>query len=78
MNIKTDNKIREKCINAIKKYKKENGESPAKLLLGIDEYRDLWIDTYYHFPKVTNQPHNLTEYADCDIEIRNNEKIRCE
>lgn len=78
MEIKIDNEIQEKCMSIINKYYKENGKLPNKLILGIEEYRDLWIYTYYNWTRAINKPHTLTSYAECDIEIKYNEKISCE
>lgn len=78
MEIKIDDKIQEKCINTINKYMEENGNFPSKLILGVEEYRDLWIDTYYNWTRAVNQPHNLNVFAGCTIEIKYTETISCE
>lgn len=78
MIIQIDDNITNKCTNAINKYKDENGICPTKLILGIEEYRDLWLYSYYNCTRCINKPYGLSKFAGCDISIKYNGNISCE
>jgi hypothetical protein len=78
MNVVIDLAIDRRIFDKVNEFFEVNKRQPTKLKLGFEQYRDLWLLTYYTYTRDVNKPHKLTKFAGCDIEITNVEEIICE
>ncbi|MBO3398556.1 hypothetical protein JJB71_13510 [Clostridium perfringens] len=77
MDIKVDMNISQKCMDTINKFYKENGNFPKEIYLNSEQYRDLWLETFYTWTRELNKPHILENYGGCKIKIHFDEVIIC-
>ena len=77
MDITVDMTIGEKIVAKTNEYYEREGTFPTVLTLGFEQYRDLWLMTYYTWTRDIGCPHILTHYGDCEIKIGYKNEIIC-
>ena len=77
VNITVDMTIGDKIVAKSNEYYERNRNFPTVLTLGNEQYRDLWLMTYYTWTREISKPHVLTRYGNCEIKIDYENEIIC-